>query len=339
MRLDITPVAGSDDAAIRAWCAVTAAATGHDSPLWRVHTPEMVRGWIEETYPGGHVEGYLARAGDEAIGNLRLMYSSNENHDNLFIDLRVVPGARRGGFGSRIHDFVLERAAALKRTRLISTTLWELPDVPAPSLDGARFAESLGYEAALSDVARRLDLSTVDDNVLDALLDEARVRSTGYCLVQWTGPYPEEYLEDLAYLDSRLLGDAPLGDLAVEAPKPDPARLRESRAIDDRRGRLAYHTAAVHEATGRLVAWTTLSREKSIPWNAFQQITIVEPEHRGHRLGALIKVENLRYFRDAEPTITTIDTFNAAQNSYMIAINEAMGFRPLYAFQNWQREI
>ncbi|HZM82696.1 MAG TPA: hypothetical protein VFC19_43820 [Candidatus Limnocylindrales bacterium] len=336
---NITPVAASDDAALRAWCAVTAAATAHDSPLWREHTLEMVKGLIGVNHPGEHVEGYLVTARDQAIGNLRLSYSTNENVDNLSFDLRVVPDSRRLGFGSRIHDFVLERAAALKRTRLITTTLWDLPDLPVPSLDGARFAEKLGYHPALADIVRRLDLSTVDEDALDALLDQARSRSIGYSLVRWTGPHPEEHLDDLAYLNSRLFEDMPRGDLEIEAPKPNPARLRESRAIEDRRGRLAHHTAAVHEATGRLVAWTTLTREKSLPWHGFQQITVVEPKHRGHRLGALIKVENLRYFREAEPTITAIDTFNATQNSHMIAINEAMGFQPLYAVQNWQREI
>jgi GNAT superfamily N-acetyltransferase len=339
MELDITPVAASDEAALTAWCAVTSAALAHDSPLWREHTPEMIQGWIAANYPGEHVEGYLAYAKGQAIANLRLTYSTRENLNNLLVDLRVVPDGRRHGLGSRIHDFVLERAAALHRTRLISTTLWELPDLPAPSLDGARFAERLGYRPALADVARRLELCKVDDKRLDSLLDQARARSLGYSLVRWTGPYPEEHIGDLAYLESRLFVDMPTGDLAVEAAKPDPERLRQARAVEDKRGRLAYHTAAVHEATGKLVAWTTLSRDRSIPWSAFQQITIVEPEHRGHRLGALVKVENLRYFREAEPTITAIDTFNAAQNGHMIAINEAMGFKPLYAFQNWQREI
>lgn len=339
MELNITPVRPDDDAALRAWCVVTAAATAHDSPLWREHTPEMVKGWIGTNYPDEYTEGYLATAKGQAIANLRLSYSTAENLDNLRVDLRVVPDGRRHGLGSRIHDFVLERAAALQRTRLITSTLWELPELPAPSLDGARFAEKLGYKPALADVARRLDLSTVDEDALDAMLDQARARAIGYSLIRWTGPYPEEHLADLAYLESRLFGDAPMGELAIEPAEPDPARMRETRAIETQRGRLAYHTAAVQEASGRLVAWTTISREKSIPWSGFQQITIVEPEHRGHRLGALVKVENLHYFREAEPGITAIDTFNAAQNSYMIAINEAMGFRPLYAFQNWQREI
>lgn len=339
MELTITPVVPDDDAALRAWCAVTAAATAHDSPLWREHTPEMVKGWFGVDYPGERAEGFIVKARDEAIANLRLTYSNTENLANLQVDLRVVPDARRLGFGSRIYDFVLERAASLDRTRLIAMTLWELPGLPTPGLDGARFAEKLGYKPALLDVARRLDLSTVDEDALGAMLDGARERSIGYSLVRWAGPAPEDYLDDLAYLGSRLRSDSPTGDLAIESPRADTERMREELAVDARRGRLAYHTAAVDEGSGHIVAWTTLAREKSLPWHAFQQITIVEPRHRGHRLGTLVKVENLRYFREAEPTVTMIDTFNAATNTYMIAINEAMGFRPLYAFQNWQREI
>jgi GNAT superfamily N-acetyltransferase len=339
MRLSITPVDGSDDDAIRAWCAVMAAVLEHDMPRWRQITPEIARGWLLVHYPGNLTEGYLARVGEEPLGNVRLGISTLENLDNLHCEIRVVPEARRHGFARQLHDFVLKRAGELGRRRLLGTTLWELPGIQAPSLAGVRFAESLGYRGALADVARRLDLSDVDGSGLDRMLEEARARSAGYRIVQWTGPHPDEYLDDLAYLDSRLLGDAPMGELEVEAPKPDPQRLRDNQAVETRRGRLAYHTGAVHEASDRLVAWTTLTREKSLDWNAFQQITIVEPEHRGHRLGALVKVENLRFFREREPTVTAIDTFNADENTYMISINEAMGFRPLYAFQNWQREI
>jgi RimJ/RimL family protein N-acetyltransferase len=95
----------------------------------------------------------------------------------------------------------------------------------------------------------------------------------------------------------------------------------------------------VHEETGRLVAWTAIGGDRQLDWFAWQGITIVEPRHRGHRLGALVKVANLRWVRAADPALRVIDTFNAEANTYMIAINEAMGFRPLYAWQAWQRDL
>jgi hypothetical protein len=34
-----------------------------------------------------------------------------------------------------------------------------------------------------------------------------------------------------------------------------------------------------------------------------------------------------------------IDTWNAAVNDHMIAINEAIGYRPVDGWINWQQEI
>jgi hypothetical protein len=54
----------------------------------------------------------------------------------------------------------------------------------------------------------------------------------------------------------------------------------------------------------------------------------VAPEHRGHRLGTLIKVANLEFARAQRSELRAIGTCNADSNSHMVAINEAMEFRP-----------
>ena len=40
-----------------------------------------------------------------------------------------------------------------------------------------------------------------------------------------------------------------------------------------------------------------------------------------------------------EPQVRVIDTWNAAVNEHMIAINEAMGFRAVDAWVNWQMNL
>lgn len=339
MALSIKLVDSSDPAAIEAYCQVVAAVREHDVPKWRESTPRMVQLMIEVPFPGTAHEFYLVARDGEPVGRVLLEIPMLENLDMLVPDIWVVPSARRQGIGRELFDWVKAQAGTRQRKRLICTTLWEQPGIPAPNLAGAAFAEALGFRSALADVTRRLDLSTVDESALDEMLASAKAKSEGYRVVTWSGPPPEEYVDDLAYLDSRLVTDAPTGELEFEAPKPDAQRIRDIQAAAAARERIAYHSAAVHEESNRLVAWTMITKELSLDWNAFQQITIVEPEHRGHRLGALVKVENLRHFRAKEPTVTAIDTFNANDNSYMIAINEQMGFRPLYAWQNWQREI
>ncbi len=96
---------------------------------------------------------------------------------------------------------------------------------------------------------------------------------------------------------------------------------------------------AVHEPSGQVVAWTLIDLGPSADWHAFQQITIVDPAHRGHRLGLLTKVENLRWVLHHEPALRVIDTWNAAENRHMITINEQLGFRPVDAWTDWQLTI
>ncbi len=339
MHLDLIRVSSDDPGAIEAWCEVVRLVRDHDVPLWRDTTPRMAELFLGVPYPGLDVHGYLAWHDGRPVGRVVLEMPTIENLDNLHADIWVVPSARRRGFGRQLHDFVLRHAAALGRKRLLGGTLWQLPGMTPPNLAGARFAESLGYAPAMPEVVRRLDLTALDDGVLEQVLADARSKADGYRVVVWTNPHPAEYVDDLAYLDGRLSIDAPRGDLQLEPERVDAERLRRNEAANMARERVGYHAGAIHEESGRMVAWTAISKDRSLSWHAFQQITIVDPGHRGHRLGALIKVENLRHFRSAQPGVRVVDTFNATENAYMISINERMGFRPLYAFQDWQRDL
>jgi hypothetical protein len=79
---------------------------------------------------------------------------------------------------------------------------------------------------------------------------------------------------------------------------------------------------------------------RSCSWGAGGQlITLVDPPHRGHRLGTIVKIANLRYAMAGEPALRVVDTWNAAVNDHMISINEAIGFRAMDALVDWQRTI
>ncbi|MGW3614668.1 GNAT family N-acetyltransferase, partial [Micromonospora sp. NPDC005163] len=204
------------------------------------------------------------------------------------------------------------------------------------SAAGGAFAAAAGAEPALAEVRRRLEVDTIDRAVLRAALAEAHTLAEGYQSVCWQGATPQEYVADVAYLDGRLLMDAPMGDVQWEPERVDAERVRGTDRALEARGRRRYHLGVRHEASGRLVAWTLLDVGASADWHAFQQITIVDPDHRGHRLGLLAKIENLHHLLTHEPAVRVIDTFNAASNSYMVAINERLGFRPVDSWNNWQ---
>jgi len=96
---------------------------------------------------------------------------------------------------------------------------------------------------------------------------------------------------------------------------------------------------ARERATGGLAGHTTDGVPGSTPGYAWQGDTSVARAHRGHRLGLLLKLDMLRWLREEEPQLRTIDTGNAASNSYMISINELLGYRILARHVGWQRHL
>ncbi len=340
MTLAITEVTHADQESIRGIVKVVGAVLDHDLPGFPALTEHAAYGFLKHGMVARRAEAYLARLDGEPAGRMELVFPTLENLNNMFVHIDVVPAMRRRGVGRALFEKALERARANDRGHIVVNTAWTLPGMPVRDGGaGPAFAEAFGLQSAnLPEVMRRFDLSTLDDANLDVVLEKARAKSSGYRVVRWIDSAPEEFVADIAYLDSRLIEDAPMGDLVVEPERVDAQRVREFERVAKARGRTSYHTGVVHEESGRLVAWTTIAKD-DLDWHAWQMITIVEPRHRGHRLGALVKVENLRHFLAHEPATRIIDTFNAAENSYMISINEEMGFRPLFAFQNFQRDL
>jgi RimJ/RimL family protein N-acetyltransferase len=166
-----------------------------------------------------------------------------------------------------------------------------------------------------------------------------QTHADGYSLVQWRDAAPEEIVEDVAALQSRLMLDAPTGDLAVEQQVYDTGRVRAQESTERGRGHRSYSTAARHDATGQIVARTKLAFEADDDAHARQRVTIVEPAHRGHRLGLLVKSANHAYARANEPALRVIDAWNAEDNTHMRAVNAMLGFQPVDSWSVFQLPV
>jgi GNAT superfamily N-acetyltransferase len=328
--LDVT----DDDATDRAYEIVAAshAADVPDLPLCR----QRFVGGLRHPMPGNRPQHALAYLDGEPVGYLGIDLPQLDNIDNAEVDIQVHPRRRRRGVGRALHERAVRLFHEQGRRRVMGESPAALSGGPPGTDAGSAFAIAMGARAALTDVRRRLDVTRLDHVGLARLLDAARSRAEGYSLVRWQGSAPQEYVDDVAYLDSRLLQDAPLGDLEWEPQKVDAARVRAAEEALRARGRRCYHSGMRHDATGQIVAWTMLDFGATNRWHAFQQITIVEPRHRGHRLGVIVKIGNLRYAMAYEPELRAVDTWNAAANEHMISINEAIGFRPADRWYNWQ---
>ena len=76
-----------------------------------------------------------------------------------------------------------------------------------------------------------------------------------------------------------------------------------------------------------------------MPERAYQWGTLVLAEHRGHRLGMLVKLAALRALQAASPSTRSVSTWNAEGNTPMIAVNEALGFVPVGTLSSWTQRL
>lgn len=334
--MEIIPVAVDDDEALRDWYDVFSSAERADHPeVPVVPFPELVekaRGGIDTQ----REDFWVARSDGVAVGGYRLRAPLRDNLDTATLVLDVAPGHRGRGHGRALADHAVDQVRAMGRRRIWAEVVEPIDGDPSP---GAVLAGKVGFRRALAQTRRALDLTALDEDRMAGLEDGARARAAGYDLVAWTGPCPEEHLEGYAALVGRMSTDAPLDDLDLEPEVWDAQRIRSLEAVSAAQQRTVVLTAARNVTSGDLVAYTDIAVSEHAPADAFQWSTIVRREDRGHRLGLLVKVANLRRVREQLPRVERVHTWNADSNDHMVAINEALGFLPLHREVEWQLDL
>ncbi len=274
-----------------------------------------------------------------------------ENLRRALGHVQVLPDFAGRGIGRSLLQHAESLAAADGRTILQSFTehpadydpdgpgmLRPLTGTGAVPADqrGVRFAQRAGYRLEQVERFSSLDVRAAA-GALDGLEREARAKASGYELLFWADRCPDEHVGQLARLMSRMSTDAPTGGLSSEAETWDAARVRHVEDTWRRAGNDALVVAARHPDSGELAAYTVLELPRSKPWLAEQDDTLVAAAHRGHRLGMLVKIANLRRLLAQYPAVQRVNTYNAAENEHMLAINVALGFRPAGYDGEWQR--
>ena len=132
--------------------------------------------------------------------------------------------------------------------------------------------------------------------------------------------------------------DRPSGALHYDAEMWDADRVRhvEDEWKQAGQGLARGGGAAQGQRRTRRVFGAADTPRQSPGWRS-QDDTLVAKPHRGHRLGMLVKLLNLRRLMQEHPAVERVLTFNAAENDHMLAINVALGFRPAGYDGEWQR--
>ena len=102
--------------------------------------------------------------------------------------------------------------------------------------------------------------------------------------------------------------------------------------------------AAEHIPSGHLVGFSVLSVPPQTHRAVQQYATLVLREHRGHRLGMLLKLANLAHLTRTFPGHPSVMTFNAEENRPMldVAVASAMvavGFVGIAHVGAWRKDL
>ena len=337
--LEIRQLDPHDASAFDAWHHVYAVAETHE--LGAVATPwqlEELRSLMQ--HPGSYAwsGGWSGLLDGETVAAGWMRTPLLDNLELAELSVHVHPDHRRRGFGSAVLAEV--EAEAGRRGRRVLTGLASWPYDAGSAGDGGSgpgFARAVGYDLALSEVQRELQLP-VDDALLAGLADDAARAHTSYTLRSWVGPVPDVLLQGWAEITASLVTEAPTGDLELEQEAVSTDAVREREATIERQGRTKYNTVAL-DASGTVVAYSDLATTIHEPGRAYQWGTLVRREDRGHRLGVAVKVANLRLLQRERPDITRLTTYNAEVNAHMIGVNEAMGFRPVARLGDFQKKL
>ncbi|WP_215815768.1 GNAT family N-acetyltransferase [Pimelobacter sp. 30-1] len=326
--MEIHPFGPDDTAALAAWTDVFNATLDADAPWERRMTPARAAAQWRHGWDGEPGTPYLARVGDQVVGWSSIGTSEYDNRHLAWLELGVHPDHRRRGHGSALIA-ALEAEARRRGRTSIAISAWESPAADA-------FARAHRLEPKSAEINRRQVLAEIDWAALDQRYDEALPHAADYVLERRLAPTPDDELAALGVM-AEAINDAPIDDLDYEDEVYPAERMRAYETAVEAHGEDLYRVVARHVPTGAFAAQTVVAVARDEPAWGDQHDTSVTRDHRGHRLGLLLKTDMLRWLREAAPDLATINTWNAESNDRMIEVNEVLAYRVLGRVWTYQR--
>ncbi|WP_326770589.1 GNAT family N-acetyltransferase (plasmid) [Streptomyces sp. NBC_01591] len=301
---------------LAAWCAVFS--DGYrDSSGSTVPQSALAERLLAEEPPAMR---WAARAGSgDAVSGVAQLRSQPHQPGTGFLRLFVAPSTRRNGIGSALLFEAMRTADEAGMDRLQSTVL-----AGATGESFARTVPGLRVVLRLELQEQRLD----QEWVLARCRELVARRPSAYRLVHWIGPAPEQLAASFGRVMGHVL-DAPGAALQMSSRTWDTAAVRAWEATMITGGEQLLVSAAVHSASGEVVAATVATVPASGGPVADQHDTAVLPEHRRQGLARWIKAEQAIRFHEHFPGVRAVVSTVNQENLPMTAVNRLLGYRPL----------
>lgn len=309
---------------------------------------EMLPRWLDRsdrTY-----RGFVARRAGDIVGTAYIVTSNEAGTTSAEANVMVIPPHWGTGIEQALLTRLEQEARDLGRRSMQAWTLHPATPsermlvpatgwgtVPATELSDLLHANGFVIEQVERNSVLPLDapLELADQMLADA----SAFAGDDYRVVSWTLPTPEHLRDGYADVISRMATDVPSGDLDIDEEVWDAERIiRRDRRFAEA-GQLLSVAAVEHIPSGRLVAFNELVIGSDRTGVTHQYGTLVVKEHRGKRLGTIVKCANLLRWREIAPDSPKVSTFNAEENRPMLSINEAIGFVAASYAAGWQKKF
>lgn len=309
---------------------------------------EVLPSWLDQT--DRLRRGFIARRAGEIVGAAAITTATEQGTTSAELEFMILPPHWAVGVGSALLARLESEASALDRRALQTWTLhpaaggermltpatgWgEIATTPLSDL-----LEAHGY--VLEQVERNSVLP-LDGALADAerrLADAVAFAGSDYRIVSWTLPTPPELRAGYGSMIARMATDVPNGDLEVSEETWDDDKVVRRDAQFAAGGQTMSVAAVIHVPSGDMVAFNELNIGADLAGVTHQWGTLVVKEHRGRRLGTIVKCANILRWGAVAPDSPKISTFNAEENRPMLDINESIGFVPASYAGAWQKRL
>jgi GNAT superfamily N-acetyltransferase len=290
---------------------------------------------------------FAARDGDRMVGMARYEIEPGDDPQTAWLMVDVLPGARERGVGTALSKKLqaVARADGIRKALVYAASPYGAGErLHAPTGFGwvardnpeVRFLLASGYRFEQVVRGSRLALP------VDATQQLARsIDATGpdYALHSWVDKTPTHWRTELAALRQLMSTEDPSAGLE----EPEDVWTVERLVADEQRmagsPRTLVTSAVEHLPSGTIAGFTTLSVPSELDRTISQEDTLVRAEHRGHRLGMMLKLANLVEVQRLYPGHPAIITFNAEENRHMLDVNESLGFVPIGYEAAWRKDL
>ncbi|SEF10703.1 Acetyltransferase (GNAT) family protein [Arthrobacter alpinus] len=312
--MSIYPLDISDDGALSNAYLIECAANEQARPGWLgIGAEARALGWRANDGWTNHLIGAWDHT---TLLGFAASMTSDDVPDTTWIFTWVHPEHQGRGLGTALVR-AAEKESPQQTTRFVTSAYRRTLDEIA-ALEN-HFVGPLGYTAATTETVVELDLQS------SRLVHPAAI--DGYTVSTYINGVPERFREQVGQLKGLVDAEAPNGELGWSETTVSPAEYASEIDLWVAQRSTVIESIAV-DSDGDVAAWTCLVTANTANKPAHIEGTLVLNQHRGHGLGAAVKLASLDSAR-ALGNIQFVRTSSDDQNTWMRSINAAIGFVPV----------